>query len=534
MKSQQILSTLSFLVTLTSARPVTLSYVATSLQRREVPQEHSHNKFLATVRTSLATDNPANIQDPVFGLLGNAAAAAGQGTITDTNCLQQATADQAFTNAKAAGDVAGMTAALVYRALERNTGTVGGASAACTSIKAVNPEIAALSQHQDAASAGAAAINKAVALTLAKQISSIGGDPQTAIQSGTFAPGSTTDSTGKGNTCDDANDTNGCIFTDNLLVPDISATEAAAAGGGGPAPSSNASTPAAANTPAIPAAPASAGAVDAAPAAVPAAVANSSSVAAPAPAPAAAGGALDFGTGCSNPGIVFGAGFDGRKEDSFEPADTTQFTHGSALNIGVITGFISDRFKSNCKASAAAIAAAAKGQAATTGLTGQAAADAWNSALGLTNVASASTPAAPTTAVGPSTLSTAPVSPAPLAAAASPNTTTNSTTPATAAVPAAAAGGGALSFGSCTNPTIVFGAGFDGRTEDSFEPVNEADFNHGSADNIGVITNFICGQLGSKCQANAAAVAACTKGEAAAAKLTGQAAADAFNAAITA
>lgn len=41
-----------------------------------------------------------------------------------------------------------MTAALIFRALERNSGTVGGVTAACTSIKAVNPEIAAISQHQ--------------------------------------------------------------------------------------------------------------------------------------------------------------------------------------------------------------------------------------------------------------------------------------------------------------------------------------------------------------------------------------------------
>ena len=62
--------------------------------------------------------------------------------------MQQATADQAFTNAKAAGDVNGQVAALIYRALERNTGKVGLASNACTSLKAVNPEIAAIQQHQ--------------------------------------------------------------------------------------------------------------------------------------------------------------------------------------------------------------------------------------------------------------------------------------------------------------------------------------------------------------------------------------------------
>lgn len=127
--------------------------------------EHSHEPFLTSVRASLALNNPAGIQDPVFGLLGNAAAAAGQGTISvsyisvhchsdaygasqDTDCLQQATADQAFTNAKAAGDVDGMINALLYRAVERNTGKVGLASVACTAIPAVNPEIAAISQHQ--------------------------------------------------------------------------------------------------------------------------------------------------------------------------------------------------------------------------------------------------------------------------------------------------------------------------------------------------------------------------------------------------
>ena len=39
--------------------------------RREVPQEHSHEQFLTTVRTSLNLNNPAGIGDPVFGLLGN-------------------------------------------------------------------------------------------------------------------------------------------------------------------------------------------------------------------------------------------------------------------------------------------------------------------------------------------------------------------------------------------------------------------------------------------------------------------------------
>ena len=143
MRSEYILSSVLLYVA-SHAAPIDFLF----LQRREVPQERSHNVFLASVRSSLTKDNPDNIQDPVFGLLGNAAAAAGQGSITDTDCLHQATADQAFTNAKAAGDVNGMTDALIYAALERNTGKVGLASVKCTAIKATNPEIAAISQHQ--------------------------------------------------------------------------------------------------------------------------------------------------------------------------------------------------------------------------------------------------------------------------------------------------------------------------------------------------------------------------------------------------
>ena len=147
MKAELILP---FLLALTDARAVRSrrGVVHTNLYEREVPQEHSHQQFLNTVKTMLDMNNPNQIADPVFALLGNAAAQKGQGKITDTDCLQLATADQAFTNAKAAGNVQGMTAALVYRALERNTAKVGQASVNCTSVQAVNPEIAAISQHQ--------------------------------------------------------------------------------------------------------------------------------------------------------------------------------------------------------------------------------------------------------------------------------------------------------------------------------------------------------------------------------------------------
>jgi len=187
--------------------------------------EHSHEATLIAVRKSLGLNNPDEIIDPVFGLLGNAAANGGKGRIADATCLQQAIADQAFTNAKAAGDVDGMVNALIFRALERNTGAVGEKSALCTSIQAKNPEIAALKQHQDPASDGAAATNKAVTLELAKQIKSVGGDPLDATKSSTFSPGNLNDTTAKGNTCNDESDAQGCIFTLHLLVPDVTEAE---------------------------------------------------------------------------------------------------------------------------------------------------------------------------------------------------------------------------------------------------------------------------------------------------------------------
>jgi len=201
--------------------------------RREVPQEHSHQPIVSSVQASLVKNNPNGIVDSIFGLLGNAAATQGLGKLTDPDCLQQATADKAFTNAKVAGDVQGQVDALIYRALERNSGSVGATSNACTSLQPVNPEIAALSQHQDPASANAASVNKAIVLELAKQIASVGGNPQDALKSGTFAPGKVGDSTGKGNTCDDANDAAGCIFSQNLLVNDATPDEINAAVSGG-------------------------------------------------------------------------------------------------------------------------------------------------------------------------------------------------------------------------------------------------------------------------------------------------------------
>ena len=68
MKTNTVLPLISLLA-LASARPMA---IGTAINKREVPQEHSHEQFLDTVRTSLNTNNPAAITDPVFGLLGDA------------------------------------------------------------------------------------------------------------------------------------------------------------------------------------------------------------------------------------------------------------------------------------------------------------------------------------------------------------------------------------------------------------------------------------------------------------------------------
>lgn len=168
-----------------AARDISLH--TTRMGKREVPQEHAHEDIVRIVDTALKLNNPLAIQASVFGLLGNKAASEGAPNVANPDCLQQIIADQAFTNSKAAGDLIGQANAILFRALERNTGSVGLESVLCNET-AVNPEIAAITQHQDPASKSAAG-NKDIALEVAKQLASIGADPNLAISSGTFAPG---------------------------------------------------------------------------------------------------------------------------------------------------------------------------------------------------------------------------------------------------------------------------------------------------------------------------------------------------------
>lgn len=88
----------------------------------------------------------------------------------------------------------------------------------------------------------------------------------------------------------------------------------------------------------------------------------------------------------------------------------------------------------------------------------------------------------------------------------------------------------ALDLGSCTDTTILFESGLDGRNTPAFIAANQKDFNHGSALKIGVIAGFICQRLDSTCKAGADASAACAKASSAAvAASQDQAAADVFN-----
>lgn len=489
--------------------------------RREVPQEHSHDIFLSITNEALAKSNPKGIKDAVFGLLGNAAAAGGAGSVTNLDCLKQETADQAFTNAKAAGDIRLMAGVLVYQALERNTGKVGLASVTCTE-QAVNPEIQAVKPHQDPASAGAASINKGITLELAKQLKAIGADPNLALLSGTFAPGDLNDATAKGKTCDDPDPTLGCIYSTGTLVLDASQEEVASAAaaisqtftgtggiqatdlvdlnkfstakaqgnGAAPTPSANAATasqPAAVVTP-----------TEASQASKSTPAASQTEASSTSETSTASGNNVQTFTGTLGgppPPVISGTG-----NRPFSVNGDTFVTVGAALqrscsiqhnacanaaNSGKLSGGVGQCDTQNTQCTAAATSGAANNNAGNNSSN--------NNNSSHNNEASS---------------------------AGNGNSANGN------------AEGATGSFGSCSNPSIKFANGLDGRNEPAFAPVDENDFNHGSALNIKVIADFICDRLNSSCKAGAAVVSKCQSASAAASQLQGQAAADAFNKAL--
>ena len=98
-------------------------------------------------------------------------------------------------------------------------------------------------------------------------------------------------------------------------------------------------------------------------------------------------------------------------------------------------------------------------------------------------------------------------------------------------------------FGSCSVPQIEFGDAFDNRKETSFQPVDKgesnapsfhldcsidssfffhlvASFDHSSADNIDIITQFVCDTLVNTCGADETAQQTCAQAKAAADTVT--------------
>ncbi|KAJ3566298.1 hypothetical protein NP233_g7089 [Leucocoprinus birnbaumii] len=265
-------------------------------------------------------------------------------------------------------------------------------------------------------------------------------------------------------------------------------------------------------------------------------------------APAPTGSTLPDGSNfgsCSIPEIEFGDGFDGRKETSFQPVDKTSYNHGSADNINIITlilaEFMCDTLVNSCGANQAASDLCATAEtAAASATTGGTQADAFNAVFGITTdfaavpivndqgqIVSGTGGANSTSSTG-----TAAVSSTVTATSASSATATSASSSSSSSSSSPSSSDGNANFGSCSTPEIVFGAGFDGRVETSFEPADLRSFNHGSADGIGIIAQFICGQLASACGANQAAQNLCAQATNAASSAPagtgGQA--DAFNA----
>ncbi|KAL3426459.1 hypothetical protein PVAG01_03250 [Phlyctema vagabunda] len=287
--------------------------------------------------------------------------------------------------------------------------------------------------------------------------------------------------------------------------------------------------------------------------------------------------ALDLGS-CSDATIAFG--IQDRQEESFQATDQTDFNHGSALAIDVIASFICGQLGSKCKASADTVATCESAQQAAKGLTGQAAADAFNGIISGGGAASQASSGAADQASNQGASQTASqAASAQTTAAASSNqnqdqggatNTGNATTDnagndasnnnnnndnaanddatadangdtatdngaATDANDGGAAAGGALDFGTCT-PTMDFVAGRPGRKADesTFLPTDPV-VAQGQQDALNpvIIANRICDQLTNVCGANDAAKAACLTAKAGVdATQKNQATADTFNAAL--
>ncbi|KAG5637150.1 hypothetical protein H0H81_005634 [Sphagnurus paluster] len=237
---------------------------------------------------------------------------------------------------------------------------------------------------------------------------------------------------------------------------------------------------------------------------------------------------------CTVPQIEFGVGFDNRKETSFRPVDLVSFNHGSAQNHAIITQFICDQLVNSCGADQKAkdtCASAKTAAAAATAGTG-AQADAFNKVFGINtkfvDVASVDNQGRVVAGTGNGN------APAPAPAGNNGNGNNGNTGNTGNTGNNGNAGnnnGGIGNFGKCSIPKIEFAAGFDGRRETSFQPSDKTSYDHGSAQNIGIITRAMCDQLVNTCGADQTAKDTCATATAAASAAPAKtgAQADAFN-----
>ncbi|KAL2874417.1 hypothetical protein SGCOL_010397 [Colletotrichum sp. CLE4] len=512
MKYQTIAFAASTLVGLVAAGPYHRHHHVRRVIKREVPQEHSHEVFLNITREFLNKENPKAIADPVFGLLGDGAAKAGAGQVTNLACLQQETADQAFTNAKAAKDIRGMSAALVYQTLERNTAGVGVNSEACTD-KPVNAEIAALSKkHQDPAADGAAANNKEVALALAKQLAAVGGDPMLALESGTFAPGDKSDTTFKGLSCDTDTDPTGCIFTEKKLVLDATPEEITAAaqgvtqtvtGGTGELKATH---------------------IDITGLAV-AGQAGSAAGAQASSTPANAGNNATPASGNTNTNDA--------------SCDATSSNNGAAqtqANNGTAGGNNENNSNNNGNANSGNANTGNGNNVQTfTGALGGAPPPVIQSSGDRPFSVNGDTFVGKGAALGRScdvqhNACARAVNSGQLDGEVSQCDEQNTQCRAQASLRKRFFKRQATDFGSCSDPSVVFKDGLPDRQAAAFIANNQGDFNHGSAQKIGIIAGFICQRLSDSCKAPAATVESCNQAQTAAVAATqDETAANVFN-----
>ncbi|EGZ73052.1 hypothetical protein NEUTE2DRAFT_85766 [Neurospora tetrasperma FGSC 2509] len=571
--------------TVASARE--LSYQ--SFTKREVPQEHSYDAILRGTNAALKLNNPLNIQDAVFGLLDNAAAAKGAGQVTNLDCLQQIVADQAFTNAKAAGDLDGQVNAVLFRALERETSQVGLASAICDET-AKNPEIAVVHQHQDPASAEGKAKNKDIELVVAKVLKGLGADPLLALDSATSLPGDLLDATAS-----------------NLLSPAITKEEILAAfdvGDDGLLRRAEDDT-----------------CEDDGTADDTGSDAGDDDTCEDDGTPDNTGDDAGDDDTCEDDGTPDDAGDDAGDDDTCEDDGTNDDNTGATVSPKATTGNATGNNNTGGNISPKATTGNATGNNNTGGAASPTAAT--GNGTGNTNTSGAVNPTATTGNGTGNTNTSGAVYPTATTGndtsdddtceddgtpddagddAGDDDTCEDDGTPDNAGDDAGddntceddgatddagdddtceddgasddagddagdedtceddgtdddSTGGnnktggntkttvrrkasklgrrhGGLDFGSCGTPQIQFAKGLDGREEESFQPVNGQDFDHESALNIQVISEFVCQKLQDDCNASIEAVAACKQASSAASTAEGQQAAFLFNAAL--